>query len=190
MAGLISVGYFLLSLLFGFAIMLLWLRIALRFFNISSLHPINATLIQVTRPLVLPFVYLFSHTRKYTAFDWPAFLSLILIEFLKFIFLGYLLASTLLPFLYLVVLVIADLIIQPLNILFYAILIRVVMSWVNPMWNQPITFLLVSITEPFLRIPRRYIPYMGAFDISPLIVLLVIKCITIFIATSLPGPML
>ena len=67
------------------------------------------------------------------------FLALIfLIEILKVVFLNLVLFQNLLPFVYILIYALADFIIQPCNFLFFAILIRVIMSYINPYWNHPV----------------------------------------------------
>ena len=81
---------------------------------------------------------------------------------------------------------IADLIVQPLNLIFYAILIRVIISWVNPTFRNPFADLLIIVTEPILGPIRKYVPQLGGFDFAPLIAVVGIKVITIVIGGSLP----
>ncbi len=91
---------------------------------------------------------------------------------------------------YIVLYVVADLIIQPCNLLFYAILIRVIMSYVNPYWQHPLNDFLRIVTEPLLSRGRRLIPIMANIDFSPFIIMLILKVITLFISASLPGNIL
>lgn len=49
---------------------------------------------------------------------------------------------------------------------------RVLMSWVDPRFERPISQYLYSVTEPFLAPIRRALPQTGMFDLSPLLVLL------------------
>jgi YggT family protein len=63
---------------------------------------------------------------------------------------------------------------------FWIIVIRALISWVNPdPWN-PIVQFLNRITEPVLRPVRRWLPTTG-IDISPLIVCLVIEVVRRFV---------
>lgn len=187
MSGLITVGYFLLTLTFSVVTFFLWSRFALRYFRISSLHPISRTIDTFTYPLVRPFQNLFkSSNMRSNRYDWPCLTALITAELLKFIALN-LLAFGTFPFLPLLVLkVCAELIVQPCNLLFYAILIRVVMSWVNPHWRNPLADLLYCFTEPTLRLARNRIPVFSGIDFSPFIVMIVLKVIILFIGASLP----
>jgi len=64
-----------------------------------------------------------------------------------------------------------------LQILWIAILIRVLLTWFPIDPNNPIIRVLFEITEPVLAPFRRVIPRIGMFDLSPLAALLVIQLI-------------
>ena len=73
--------------------------------------------------------------------------------------------------------------------MFYAIIIRVIMSWVNPVSNHPAQEALYLITEPLLRLGRRVIPPISGFDLSPIIILAGLSVITIMAGSILPRPL-
>ncbi|SRR6266508_858729 len=62
-----------------------------------------------------------------------------------------------------------------LNIYMWVIIVRALISWVNPDPHNPIVQILAKLTEPVLR-PLRKIapPYKVGIDLSPLIATLVI----------------
>jgi YggT family protein len=62
-----------------------------------------------------------------------------------------------------------------LNILWFAILIRVILSWFPVDPSNPIVRIIFEITEPVLAPFRRVIPRIGMFDLSPLAAFLVIS---------------
>ena len=62
-----------------------------------------------------------------------------------------------------------------LTLLFWAILIRALLSWVNPDPSNPIVRLLDQITGPILYPLQRIIPPLGGLDLSPLVALLAIE---------------
>lgn len=187
MSGFVAVGYFLFSLLFGFLIFILWARIALRYIRLSALHPISQSVFAITNPLVLPFSYVLrSHPTRLSRYDGPGICALIVIEMLKFITIGLLQFGTVLPWSIILLYTAAELITQPCNLLFYAILIRVIMSWINPMWRGPIADILRLITDPLLYLGRRFIPDIAGLDFSPLIVMVCLQVIMLFISASLP----
>jgi len=71
-----------------------------------------------------------------------------------------------------------------LNILYWLILIRALISWVNPDPYNPIVQLLHRTTEPILYPVRRLLPPM-AVDISPIVVFLAIMFLKPFLVGTL-----
>jgi YggT family protein len=62
-----------------------------------------------------------------------------------------------------------------LNIYMWVIIIRALISWVNPDPYNPIVQFLQRITEPVLRPLRRILPtYRLGLDVSPIIAILII----------------
>lgn len=57
------------------------------------------------------------------------------------------------------------------------ILARVVLSFVDPRGTSPVAAFIISTTEPLLGPVRRLLPKTGMFDLSPLIVLLILGAI-------------
>lgn len=63
-----------------------------------------------------------------------------------------------------------------ITILTWAILIRVLLSWIpNLSRDNPLVQLLMQITDPVLEPARRLIPPMGGMDFSPIVVILVLQ---------------
>ena len=54
------------------------------------------------------------------------------------------------------------------------ILARVLLSWVDPRGRGQLAAFIVQTTEPILAPVRRALPRTGVFDLSPLIVILVL----------------
>ena len=59
----------------------------------------------------------------------------------------------------------------------FAIFGRVIMSWVSPTGKDPISTILIQITEPILRPIRRVMPRTGIFDLAPMIALLALNLV-------------
>ncbi len=189
MGGLMNVVYFLFTLVFSFLIYLLWARMVLRYFRVSPLHQVSDLVLSLTNPIVFPFTMLFKQTKRLSPYDWPALIALILFEIIKFTLIGALFLSTWMPLQYVVLFTIADLIIKPCNFFFYAILVRTLMSLINPTWHHPIAGILYTITEPLLRLGRKIVPDISGFDFSPLVIILILKIFTLFISGLLPLPL-
>ncbi|ERP89357.1 membrane protein [Alcanivorax sp. P2S70] len=66
-----------------------------------------------------------------------------------------------------------------LNYIFWAVLLRVILSWVAPDPYNPVVRIVVQITEPVMAPVRKLLPPMGGFDLSPLVVLLGIQLLQI-----------
>ena len=63
-----------------------------------------------------------------------------------------------------------------ITILTWAILIRVLLSWIpNLDRGNPLVQLLMQITDPVLEPARRIIPPVGGMDLSPIVVILVLQ---------------
>lgn len=66
-----------------------------------------------------------------------------------------------------------------LNIYMWVIIIRALISWVNPDPYNPIVQILIRVTEPVLRPLRRLVPprKLGGLDVSPIIAILLIQLV-------------
>ena len=58
-----------------------------------------------------------------------------------------------------------------------AIFGRVIMSWISPTGNDPVSNILSQITEPILAPIRKVVPPLGMFDLAPLIALLLLNLV-------------
>jgi YggT family protein len=73
-----------------------------------------------------------------------------------------------------------------LTIYTWIIVIRAVLSWVNPDPYNPIVRLLYRVTEPVMAPVRRWIPWRGlGIDLSPIVILLAIVFLQSFLVPSL-----
>jgi YggT family protein len=73
-----------------------------------------------------------------------------------------------------------------LNMYMWLIIIRAIISWVNPDPYNPIVRFLYNVTEPVLYRVRRYLPVVfGGVDVSPIVVILAIIFLRQFLVQSL-----
>ncbi len=61
------------------------------------------------------------------------------------------------------------------DVLFWAVLGRSLISWVDPQARWPITRFLFDVTEPVLAPIRRILPQTGFLDLSAFVVLVLIQ---------------
>lgn len=71
-----------------------------------------------------------------------------------------------------------------LQIYYWMILIRALLSWVSPDPFNPIVQFLERATEPVLAPIRRFLPHM-AIDISPIIAFLIVMFLRSFLVQTL-----
>lgn len=72
-----------------------------------------------------------------------------------------------------------------LEIYFWILIIRALISWVTPDPYNPIVRFLYQATEPVLSRIRRVLPVMGGIDFSPLVAILGIMFLKRFIVATL-----
>jgi YggT family protein len=70
-----------------------------------------------------------------------------------------------------------------LDLFFYAILLQVILSWVNP--HTPIASVLHSLTRPILAPIQRIIPAANGIDFSPVVALVVLQMLNISVISLL-----
>ena len=187
MSGITAVGFFLISLFFNTFTCILWIRILLCYVRISPLQSFARNITMLTNPLVqwiedaLPKQY-----KRRRELDLAACITLLLVELCKFLTIGFLFLNKMMPLSMLMVYLLADLILKPCDVLFYAILIRVIMSFINPRWHNPFADVLQAITTPLLKPIQQHVPIVSGLDISPFLALILLKCIMLFVSASLP----
>lgn len=89
------------------------------------------------------------------------------------------------PALVVAVLAAIELLRMGLYLVFGAVLIAAIFSWVNP--YAPMAALFDALTRPLLRPFRRLIPPVGGVDLSPLVLLLVLQILLFVLATLRNG---
>ena len=67
----------------------------------------------------------------------------------------------------------------------WILIVRAVLSWVNPDRYNPIVRFLYRVTEPVLRPIRDRLPAFGGLDLSPMVVILAIYFFESFLVSSL-----
>ncbi len=70
-----------------------------------------------------------------------------------------------------------------IDILFYALIIQVVLSWVNP--HTPIAPVVNSLTRPILAPIQKYVPMVGGIDFSPMVAIIFLKMINVSVIAQL-----
>lgn len=75
-----------------------------------------------------------------------------------------------------------------LDVFFYAILLQVILSWVNP--YTAVSGVLNALTKPVLDPIRKIVPNAGGIDFSPLVALIFIQMIHVSVLKTLEAQLL
>jgi len=67
----------------------------------------------------------------------------------------------------------------------WIVIIRAILSWVNPDPYNPIVRFLYGITDPVLYQIRRFVPVMGGIDLSPIILIFGLLFVKSFLVQTL-----
>lgn len=80
---------------------------------------------------------------------------------------------------------IADLLNFVLSAYIWIIIARAVISWVNADPYNPVVRFLHQVTDPLLNRIRRFLPAMGGFDLSPMVLIFAIIFLQSFLVPTL-----
>jgi YggT family protein len=64
-----------------------------------------------------------------------------------------------------------------LDLYTFVVFVRVVFSWINLSPYNPVVRFVVGLTEPVLAPLRRVVPAVGGFDLTPMLLLLLIQLV-------------
>jgi len=174
--------YFIVKTLVQLYLLLLLLRFWLPVLRADFRNPIAQGILRITSPLVIPVRRFISPIGR---LDTSTILVAFVLEFLLVLLALRGLNVGTLP---MAITAILELAIQSLNLFFFVILIKVVLSWVAPQNYNPIIELLNTMAEPVLSPFRRIVPVIGGFDISPIIAIVLLKAAEIVLQTYRPIP--
>ena len=159
---------FLVQVLFGLYATLVVLRFLLQLMRADFYNPLSQFIVTATKPLLNPL-------RRFipgvSGMDIASLvLAWIVITLEQLSVLG--LAGAGFQPTAAALLAIPELISLIINIFLFAILIQVIISWINPGSHNPAISLIHSLTEPLLAPVRRRMPDMGGLDLSPMVVMI------------------
>jgi YggT family protein len=75
-----------------------------------------------------------------------------------------------------------------LDLFFYALMLQVILSWVNP--HSPISGVLNSLTKPILEPIQRILPMASGIDFSPIVALIFLQMLNISVVRTLEAQLL
>ena len=172
---------FLIHTLFGLYILIVMLRFLLQLMKADFYNPISQFVIKATQPPLRP---LRQYIPGIAGIDVASIVLMLALQLVE-IWLITAVEGRAVSLPGMIVVSIAELLRLSINVFFWAIIIQVVISWINPGTHNPVTNLLHSLTEPLLGRARRMLPPMGGFDLSPIPVLIGLQLLLFLVAAPI-----
>ena len=168
---------FLVQVAFGIYILLLMLRVLLQVLRADYYNPLSQFVVKLTEPVLAPLRRIVPAIGRIEGGALLAMLGAQMIEY----WLVYGMRGVETSLQGLAVVSVAELLDLCTTVFFWAILIRVILSWVNPGIRHPASDIVYSLTEPVLEPARRALPAMGGFDLSPILVLIGLQLVNLLL---------
>ena len=168
---------FLITTLFSLYILAVMLRFLLGTVRADFYNPVSQFLVRITNPFLVPMRKVIPSMGK---FDTSALLLMLVLQLLS---LGVIimLRGVSVPVLALLLTAIVELLLLAINVFIFAIVIQVILSWVNPGTYNPVNALLHSLTQPLLGPIQRLMPPVSGIDLSPLFALIGLQVLKMLI---------
>ena len=164
---------FLVETVFNLYVLAVMLRFLLQWVNADFYNPISQFLVRITHP---PLRLLRRAIPSIGHIDTASVVFMLALQML----LGFLIFSlkgmSVSP-VALFVWALVEIFSLLINVFVFAILIRVILSWVNPASYNAAVMLVNNLTDPMLQVVRNIIPAIGGIDLSPLVVLIALQLI-------------
>ncbi len=178
---LVQPAIFLIDTLFGLYLFALVLRFLFQWFNADYYNPISQMIVKITQP---PVGLLRRFIPPLGRVDSATLLLMLVLQMLASYLVLALQGMDLNPAA-LAIFATSQLLDLMLNVLFFAIIITVVLSWFHVSRYNPAVSLLYSFTNPMLKWARKLLPPMGGLDLSPLIPIIGIQLVKMLLLPPL-----
>ncbi len=179
---------FLIQVGFGLYTLAVLLRFLLQAVRADFHNPVSQFVVRITAPLLKPLRRVVPAVRGY---DLASLVLAWLLKVLELSIIGALIGAAAFPAT--IVWAIPALVSLVINIFLFAILIVVILSWINPQGYNPAMVILHRLTAPLLEPARRLIPPIGGIDLSPMLVMVGLYLLEMLVvpplmqATGAPG---
>jgi YggT family protein len=159
-------GSFLIDTIIGLYMLAVMLRFLLQWVRADFYNPISQFLVTVTNP---PLIFLRKFIPGLFGIDLASIILLVALAVVK-IYLIYAIAGMTPRISGVLLLSVGEVIQLGIYVFIFSMLIRVVLSWIQPGGYNPVLGLINHLTEPLMAPARRIIPVFGGLDISPMLV--------------------
>jgi len=174
---------FTIQTIFSFYIMIVLFRFMLQLVKADFRNPLAQFTVKITNPLLIPLRKIIP---GYAKVDWAALVLALLLQgielYLILLVKGFGVAASAVSIGGLCIWSIGELLDLVLAFLFFATLIQVVYSWIQPGQYHPSIMLLQKITEPLYRPIHKILPNFGMIDMSPIVLIFLISISRMLVA--------
>lgn len=175
--SVITAIVFLLNIFVGLYLLLILLRLFLPLVGANFHNPLAQGILKATSPLVVP-------VRRILPPIGPVDTATVVVAFgIQYLLLWLLglIQGQHLDILTLTVASAFALLFTIIRLFTYAIIIRIIISWISPGNYNPAIELIASLTEPVIRPFRKLLPPLGGFDLSAFIALVALGVVAILL---------
>jgi len=172
---------FLIQTLFGLYTAVVVIRFLLQLTRADFYNPISQFVVKLTSPAVRPLRRLIP---GYAGLDLSSLVLAWLLKSLELALLALLVGLDRNP-LGALAWAVPGLLELLINIILFAILVRVILSWLNPDPYHPAFSVLDSLTGPVLRPAQRVLPSIGGLDLSPMLVMIALVLLEMLLVPPL-----
>ncbi len=178
---LIQMIVYLLQTVIGFFTMMLLVRTAMRWMRISFVNQVGQFVLATTNWAVMPLQRLLPSVGRLDLSSLvPAWLLQVALVLLVAVLTGYGFSDPAPAMLRACGIGALELLRSALYLLMFVVIIGAAISWVNP--RAPMAPVLNMLTRPFLDPIRRVVPPVANFDLSPMVLLIIVQLLLIAIA--------
>ena len=182
MIGLNTAAVYVLQTLGSLYLLIVLLRFVLQLVRANFYNPLCQFAVKATQPLLKPLRRVIP---SLFGLDMSSLVLAILVQLALMALTLLLTYGTTGNFLQLLVWALIGVTALFLKIFFFALIIRVILSWVAPGSHNPGAELVNQICEPALAPFRKILPNLGGLDISPILAFMVLKLLDMLVINNL-----
>ena len=172
-----QIGIFLVEAIFSLYIVAVVLRLLLGFARANFHNPLSQFLVKVTNPVLVP---LRRFIPSFGKVDTSAVVLAYVLTLIK-ISLLFVISRGAIMFPKWLLISLGELVKTIILVYIIALILQAVISWVGNTQGNPISPLINSLTNPILRPIRKFVPLVGAMDLSPLVAILGLNILLIIV---------
>ena len=181
-SNVINAIVFIVNTLAQLYLFVLLLRLWLPWLGADFRNPIAQAILKLTSPVVVPLRRIVPPVGK---LDTATVLVAFIVQYLTIVVLLMIMGRSA-NFVAISLTALVNLVLLSLRLFTFAIIVRVILSWIAPAGYNPALAIIHTLTDRILRPFQRIIPPLGGLDLSPLFAIITLMAVTIVVAGLKP----